>query len=847
MIPITEKTLFHAPSFTRFEAAGLPLWLDAEGPNWVALEPRGADLLARADGRTPVGRIVADYASAHRLEAGKAWLHVHDFFREALRAGVVAEKPFERTAYRGRLAHGEPQGLSEFWVHTNNSCNLTCGHCLVSSGPDEIPGPPAEIVRRALREAAALGARRFYFTGGEPFFRKDLPDLIRFITEDLGGELIILTNATLFAGRLKEALPSFSRDRVKFQVSVDGARPETNDPLRGAGNFRKALAGLRLLADLGFETSLTTVVTRQNLEELPGLAVLAKQHGARAQHLMWPHRRGRALASGNGFFPDPARLVRQVLLTADAARSEGITLDNLEAVRRRVDGRPGIKYDLGNAGWDSLCLYADGTIYPSAALAGEPGLSAGRFPDTPLAAALIGSPVVRAFREATLARRPSVAGDPLRFLTGGGDLEHAYAFSAPGHGPGPAGNPGPGGGRAVALAERLAAPDPYYGVQAALVRRVWDELVEEAARRVNRKSGYDAPRIVRAMGETAIACGTADGALAEKEVLTLHSNCVLSFDVDKPRLIVRDFYGRAAEKPQADLCCPTKFDDRDIDHIPKDVLDRFYGCGSPVVAADVKEGEVFVDLGCGAGIDVFIAARRVGPGGKAIGIDMTGRMLDVARACAPAVARALGYDVAEFREGFLEAPPVPPKSADIVTSNCVVNLSPDKGRVFAGIWLMLKDGGRTVISDIVSEREVPPSLKTNPDLWGECTVGALTEDGFLAALEKAGFFGVELLKKTYWKSIEGYPFHSVTVRGFKLEKTAGCKFVGQRAVYLGPMKAVIDEEGHTFPRGVPIEVCTDTAFKLRTPAYAGRFVVLEPGEETGDFQSSSCCAPGETC
>ena len=87
----------------------------------------------------------------------------------------------------------------------------------------------------------------------------------------------------------------------------------------------------------------------------------------------------------------------------------------------------------------------------------------------------------------------------------------------------------------------------------------------------------------------------------------------------------------------------------------------------------------------------------------------------------------------------------------------------------------------------------------------------------------------------------------MTVRGFKLEKTAGCKFVGQRAVYLGPMKAVIDEEGHTFPRGVPIEVCTDTAFKLRTPAYAGRFVVLEPGDDAGDFQSSSCCAPGETC
>ncbi len=833
MTPITEKTIFHAPRFTRYEAAGLPLLLDAEAPNWVAVEPLGEDLLDRLDGRRPVGRIVADYAASHHLEAGKAWLHVHDFFREAHRAGVVSEKPFDRVPYPGRLAYGEPQGLSEFWVHTNNSCNLMCRHCLVSSGPDGIPGPPSEILRRAMREAAALGTHRFYFTGGEPFLRRDMPDLVGFVSEELGAELIILTNATLFAGRLKEALRSFSRDRVKFQVSVDGARPETNDPMRGAGSFLKALEGMGILTSLGFEVSLTTVVTRRNLEELTDLTALAKRHGARSQHLMWSHRRGRAVVSDNGFFPEVAWIVPQVLAVADAARSEGIVLDNLEAVRRRVDGRRGIKYDLGNAGWDSLCLYADGRIYPSAALAGETGLEAGRFPEAPLDSALRRSPVVRAFREATIARRESVAGDPLRFLTGGGDIEHAFTLSSSGNG--------------HSLAERLAASDPYYGIQVALVRRVWDELVAEAAACVNRRSGYDAPRVLRAMGETSIACGTADGVLAEKEVLTIHSNCVLSFDVDKPRALVREFYGEAAEKPNADLCCPTRFDDSEIGHIPKDVIERFYGCGSPVAAADVKLGEVFVDLGCGAGIDVFIAAKKVGRQGKAIGIDMTGRMLAIARTNTSVVAAALGYDVTDFREGFLESPPVESKSADVVTSNCVVNLSPDKGKVFQETWRMLKDGGRTVIADIVSDREVPPTLKTNPDLWGECTVGALTEEAFLAALENAGFFGIEILKKTYWKSIEGFRFHSVTVRGWKLEKTAGCKFVGQRAVYLGPQKAVIDEEGHTFPRGVPVEVCTDTAFKLRTPAYAGSFAVLEPGEAATDVQSSSCCAPGESC
>ncbi|MCI0410435.1 MAG: methyltransferase domain-containing protein, partial [Acidobacteria bacterium] len=327
----------------------------------------------------------------------------------------------------------------------------------------------------------------------------------------------------------------------------------------------------------------------------------------------------------------------------------------------------------------------------------------------------------------------------------------------------------------------------------------------------------------------------------------LHSNCVLSFDVDKPRALVRRFYAHAAESPRAGLCCPTTFDERDIEHIPREVVDRFYGCGSPVSAAEVRPGEVFVDLGCGAGIDVFIAAKKVGPQGRAIGVDMTGRMLELAHANAPIVARRLGYEVTEFREGFLESPPVPSASVDVVTSNCVVNLSPDKGKVFQEIWRMLKDGGRTVIADIVSDREVPPSLKTNPELWGECTVGALTDEAFLAALEKAGFYGIEILRSAYWKSIEDYSFYSMTVRGWKFEKSAGCKYVGQRAVYLGPQKAVIDEEGHTFPRGVAVEVCTDTAFKLRTAPYARSFAVLEPGEAVTGVRSASCCGPGESC
>jgi len=170
--------------------------------------------------------------------------------------------------------------------------------------------------------------------------------------------------------------------------------------------------------------------------------------------------------------------------------------------------------------------------------------------------------------------------------------------------------------------------------------------------------------------------------------------------------------------------------------------------------------------------------------------------------------------------------PVESKTVNLITSNCVINLSPDKPKVFAEIWRILKDHGRTVIADIVSEKRVPAHLKVNPQLWGECIVGALTQGEFLAQLQEAGFYGISILKKSYWKTVEGFDFYSVTVSGYKFEKTAGCRFVGQKAIYLGPMKAVVDEEGHLFPRDVPVEVCTDTAAKLAHPPYAGSFLVI---------------------
>ncbi|OGH56475.1 MAG: hypothetical protein A3I06_11840 [Candidatus Lindowbacteria bacterium RIFCSPLOWO2_02_FULL_62_12] len=321
---------------------------------------------------------------------------------------------------------------------------------------------------------------------------------------------------------------------------------------------------------------------------------------------------------------------------------------------------------------------------------------------------------------------------------------------------------------------------------------------------------------------------------------------MLAFDLDTYRRPVREFYGEAAEKPQADLCCPIKYNSEFLDHIPKEAIEVFYGCGGPMQEADIREGQTVVDLGSGGGIDCFIAAKRVGPAGRVIGVDMTDKMLNLAGQNRVKVAANLGYDNVEFRKGFLESVPVDDKSADLVTSNCVVNLSPDKRKVFREIWRILKDTGTVLISDIVTERELPLHLAVNNRLVGECIGQALTEEQFLAYLEQAGFYGITVTKKFFWKDVEGHPVYSITVRGQKFEKTKGCVFIGQQAIYHGPFKSVTDEEGHLFPRNEPVEICTDTAAKLSAPPYNAFFTVTSPD---GKVESACCLAgtDGKSC
>jgi len=824
---VTERTPWHTPPHVALERNGVVVLLDPDAPNWIATDARGARILSGLDGRTTLEEVTARYARESGVELAKAWLHVNRLVREAQRHGFASAEAIAAPRYPGRARYLSAR-LRELWIHTNNSCNLACEHCLVGSGPDGDRGMETERLLALIDEAAGLGVERFYFTGGEPFYRRDIFDLVERATKDHGRELRILTNGILFQGAVVERLRDQDRERLHLQVSLDGASAATNDPVRGAGTFPKILAGIRSLVTAGFAPTVSTVITTDNVGEMAEMVGLVNEVGAAAWHLIWIHKKGR-WAEPSGSFVPPVVLYEQLRKAQDEAVRLGVLIDNVESYRQRVNGARGTRIDLSNAAVESLCVYSDGRVYPSAATVQYDALELGRWMEGNLGRLLEDSDVARRLRSLTVAEKPVCNVCRFRFLCGGGDLEHSFSY-----GIGRTSASGPGS---------FDYLDPYCDLYQGLIADRIFELAAEGRRAHRTDTGFNAPVIYHAMGEGNLQCAPGGDLEAYAPVRTSHSNCVLSMDLEKPRALVQAFYGEAAQTPQAGLCCPVSYDREDLAHIPKDVIDRFYGCGGPMSVAGVKPGETVVDLGSGAGIDVFIAAKKVGASGRAIGVDMTDPMLGVAGENKAKVAQALGYDAVEFRKGYLEQVPVEERSADLVTSNCVINLSPDKKKVFAEMWRILKDHGRIVVSDIVADRALPPQLKVNVHLWGECISGALSEDEFLAELEKAGFYGVALLKKQFWKEVEGFNFYSVTVRGHKFHKTAGCVFQGHRAVYLGPYASVMDEEGHLFPRAQAIEVCTDTLSKLSHDPYRGAFLLLEPGVAVPESVAASC-GPG---
>jgi arsenite methyltransferase len=236
---------------------------------------------------------------------------------------------------------------------------------------------------------------------------------------------------------------------------------------------------------------------------------------------------------------------------------------------------------------------------------------------------------------------------------------------------------------------------------------------------------------------------------------------------EKTHDIVRKAYADVARK-QSSCCGPTPCGcstscGNDAAYVvpdhPVPEAELGLSCGNPVAFSHLAPGHVVLDLGSGAGKDVFLAAQKVGEAGRAIGVDMTPEMLSLARKNAVKFLAATGLANVEFREGTIEALPVDDVSVDVVISNCVINLSPDKPQVFREVFRVLRPGGKMVVSDIVLNRPLPDAVKANDDVYTSCIAGALLREEYLGAIRAAGFSAVEILAdRTYTtKQVRGDP------------------------------------------------------------------------------------------
>lgn len=228
---------------------------------------------------------------------------------------------------------------------------------------------------------------------------------------------------------------------------------------------------------------------------------------------------------------------------------------------------------------------------------------------------------------------------------------------------------------------------------------------------------------------------------------------------DEKRRSVSDDYARAVQSPSTGCCCSPApkgvvarlagYTDDEIGALPPEAVVNSFGCGNPLAFSDVRPGDVVLDLGSGAGIDLLLAAKKVGRTGKVIGVDMTDAMIDKAREN----LAAAGVANVELRKGIIEELPVESDSVDWVISNCVINLSPEKPRVFAEIARVLRPGGRMLVSDIVAE-DLPAEIAGNQRLYSSCLAGAISEKAYLDGLRKAGLVEVEVVDRLVYDTAQ---------------------------------------------------------------------------------------------
>ncbi len=817
----------------RVEHEGRTIYIQPETPDWLVPTDYGDQLLQALAGAESLADAVRNLQNTSPHAALETPRNEHHLLLELDRLRQTL-KINRQKGYAGRGKELTLERLKECWFHLTDRCNLSCRHCLFASSPAKSLTLPHAQLDSGTRQALELGCQLFYFTGGEPFLYPDFfPWLALFLSENTQVHAAILTNGMLLAKNINMLQ---GLDRLHLQVSLDGLE-QAHDSLRGKDSYQQLLANLTALQQSGIPFTLSIAISRANVTDLAALVDLAAGIGAASIHLLYHFIRGKG--SREQFVP-PAEIFSHLKQAWQRAEQCGLPIDNIETIRAQIFSTPGTRHDLSNSGWESLAIGPDSKIYPSPALVGLAETACGDLAQG-LATVWRTSPVLTTLRNASLLDSPSYKDNPLKFIIGGGDTDHSFLT----------------GGEWV-------GHDPYI--------ELYDKIaLHLISKQVEAPQGQSRGATTLRMGDVRHDCPAQEA--AGRNVTLTHCNCLISLASGHGHAQVREFYGQAAISANEDIVNPLAPAQGLAVFIPEDSRKRSYGCGSPVTDAAPQPGETLVDLGSGSGVECFMAAAAVGAQGQVFGIDMTDEMLHLATNSKKEVTARLGYDNVEFRKGFLEHIPLDADCADIVISNCVINLSPDKRQTYREIFRVLKPGGRMVISDIITDTPIPPSIKNNALYRGECLGGAMQQEELMAMLTAAGFVAIRLVKRFPYRQVEGMNFFSLTYQAQRPEKEErqGTEDVGRSSaipgapdtrpsmavghsyaipgapdtrpsmavVYRGPYGAVFTESGILLVKGRRTIIPHADGTLLDDSV----FILNEEGAVTNLVMTNSCCVP----
>lgn len=696
--------------------------------------------------------------------------------------------------------------LTTLQVNVGNLCNQSCRHCHIEASPLGREIMSRKVVDDSIGFLSRYKISTLDITGGAPELNPNFDYLI-ILSRPLVDEIMVRSNLTVFFEKGKDYLPDFFKaHKVHLICSLPCYTKENVDQQRGKGVFEKSIKALRLLNSIGFSRK----------EEL----CLDLVYNPLGGYLPAPEKElsedyKKRLKEDYG-----VEFNRLLTITNVAIKRFKVYLESNQECERyskvlRDNFNPQTLKNLMchtflSVGFDGRLYDCDFNLALGYALKDADG------------------------RDLTIERLNPEHLENREIITG----EHCLACTA-------------GSGSSC---------------QGSLTHSAVPSHVSQDGDKQRRLSVNPEPVRLRQGLSPELSRGTEqapDFRQGYVEGLT-NENIYLSPAVQEDKKeLVRAYYGKVL-KDKKDLktsaCCSTEDFPEPIRSIVKniepEILDKFYGCGSPL--PELLGGCTVLDLGCGSGRDVYIASALVGESGLVIGVDMTDEQLEVARRYKDIQMKRFGFKSCnvDFKQGYIEDLKeigIADNSIDMVISNCVINLSADKRGVFSEIFRVLKSGGELYFSDIFAGRRIPEQLKNDPLLYGECLGGALYIEDFRRLLQELRVLDyrvvskrrIELNDPALVQKVGMIDFYSLTVRAFKLDDLEDiCEDYGQVAYYQGtiaycPHEFRLDDH-HIFVRGKPMLVCGNTASMLTNTRFAKHFRII--GTRITHYGPFNCAA-----